>query len=63
VSDLERAIARLHASTVAGAGGREAANVVLYEDGAKRKVRQLLGAMKDMQVGVGWGWGAGVEGG
>jgi DNA mismatch repair protein MSH6 len=50
VSDLERAIARLHASTVAGASGRDAANVVLYEDGAKRKVRQLLAALRDMQA-------------
>ncbi len=39
VSDLERAVARLHASTVAGAGGRDAAHVVLYEDASKRKVR------------------------
>lgn len=39
VSDLERAITRLHASTVEGGSGRDAANVVLYEDAAKRKVR------------------------
>jgi 3-hydroxyisobutyrate dehydrogenase-like beta-hydroxyacid dehydrogenase len=40
VSDLERAVARLFASTVAGAAGRDAVNVVLYEDAAKRKVLQ-----------------------
>ncbi len=38
VSDLERAVARLYSSTVAGASGRDASNVVLYEDAAKRKV-------------------------
>lgn len=36
-SDLERALARLHANMM-GATGRDAANVVLYEDAAKRKV-------------------------
>lgn len=43
VSDLERAVARLHASTVAGAGGRDAAHVVLYEDASKKKVRLRYG--------------------
>jgi hypothetical protein len=38
VSDLERALSRLFASTVKGAAGRDAAHVVLYEDAAKRKV-------------------------
>lgn len=41
-SDLERAVARLAASTVAGAAGRDAEHVVLYEDPAKRKVRGLI---------------------
>jgi hypothetical protein len=64
ISDLERAIARLHASTVAGASGRDAANVVLYEDAGRRKVAALLAALKDLRVGGGgeagkggWGWG------
>ncbi|PNW83581.1 hypothetical protein CHLRE_05g235750v5 [Chlamydomonas reinhardtii] len=49
VSDLERAITRLHASTVEGGSGRDAANVVLYEDAAKRKVAALTGALKDLR--------------
>jgi hypothetical protein len=51
ISDLERALARLHASTVAGASGRDASNVVLYEDAAKRKVAALVGVLRDLQVG------------
>ena len=42
ISDLERAVARLAASTVEGAAGRDAAHVVLYEDAAKRKVRVCM---------------------
>ncbi|KAG2440549.1 hypothetical protein HYH02_010133 [Chlamydomonas schloesseri] len=49
VSDLERAITRLHASTVEGGSGRDAAHVVLYEDAAKRKVAALTGALKDLR--------------
>lgn len=58
-SDLERCLARLAASVggaaaAAGDGssggfGREAAHVVLYEDVARRRVRVLVGAMKDLQ--------------
>lgn len=53
VSDLERALARLHASTIEGAVGREAAHVVLYEDAARRKVKGLVAAIDDLQAVVG----------
>ncbi|CAD7704171.1 unnamed protein product [Ostreobium quekettii] len=50
VGDLERALARLHASTLEGAHcGREAEHVVLYEDAARRKVRALVAALKGLQ--------------
>ncbi|KXZ50845.1 hypothetical protein GPECTOR_15g531 [Gonium pectorale] len=49
VSDLERAITRLHASTVEGALGRDAAHVILYEDAGKRRVAALSGALKDLR--------------
>ncbi|GIL69309.1 hypothetical protein Vretimale_13435 [Volvox reticuliferus] len=49
VSDLERAVARLHASTVSGASGRDASNVILYEDAGKRKVAALTSALKDLR--------------
>jgi DNA mismatch repair protein MSH6 len=65
-SDLERCLARLAASAggpTAAAGsdggsngssgggfGREAAHVVLYEDVARRRVKVLVGAMKDLQA-------------
>jgi DNA mismatch repair protein MSH6 len=59
-SDLERSLARLAASVGGAAGaqgdsssgggfGREAAHVVLYEDMARRRVKVLVGAMKDLQ--------------
>lgn len=57
-SDLERCIARLGASVAGRAGssngsegsgfGREAANVVLYEDVVKKRVKVLVSAMKDL---------------
>ncbi|WIA28905.1 hypothetical protein OEZ86_011429 [Tetradesmus obliquus] len=58
VSDLERCLARLAASVGrAGSGGsssggfgREAAHVVLYEDVARRRVKVLVGAMRDLQA-------------
>ena len=50
ISDLERALARLQASTVSGAVGREAGNVVLYEDMGKRRVKALVSAIRDLQV-------------
>ncbi|KAF6259292.1 muts domain V-domain-containing protein [Scenedesmus sp. NREL 46B-D3] len=56
-SDLERCLARLSASvgkagsgSGAGGFGREAAHVVLYEDMAKRRVKVLVGAMRDLQA-------------
>lgn len=56
-SDLERCISRMAASVggcaaAAGNGGfgREAANVVLYEDVARRRVRVLVGAMRDLRA-------------
>ncbi|EFJ45822.1 hypothetical protein VOLCADRAFT_105835 [Volvox carteri f. nagariensis] len=53
VSDLERAVARLHASTVSGASGRDAANVVLYEDAGKRRVAALTSVLKDLRAAHG----------
>ncbi|GLC55756.1 hypothetical protein PLESTB_001025500 [Pleodorina starrii] len=53
VSDLERAVARLHASTVSGASGRDASNVVLYEDAGKRRVAALTAALKDLRAAHG----------
>ncbi|KAF5838281.1 muts domain V-domain-containing protein [Dunaliella salina] len=50
ISDLERAVARLAASTVEGAAGRDADHVVLYEDAARRKVKALTGAIRDLQA-------------
>lgn len=39
IGDLERALARLHTSTLGGSSsGRDADHVILYEDSAKRKV-------------------------
>eukprot|EP00878_Enallax_costatus_P014342 GHUV01015002.1.p1 GENE.GHUV01015002.1~~GHUV01015002.1.p1 ORF type:complete len:1085 (+),score=444.50 GHUV01015002.1:267-3521(+) len=59
-SDLERCIARLGASVAGracsnngseGSGfGREAANVVLYEDVVKKRVKVLVSAMKDLRA-------------
>jgi hypothetical protein len=50
VSDLERGLARLaaRARCEAGGVGREAPHVVLYEDMSKRRVGQLVGAVKDL---------------
>lgn len=59
-SDLERCLARLAASVGGGSSGsggggssggfgRDAAHVVLYEDVGRRRVRVLVGAMKDLQ--------------
>ena len=59
VSDLERSLARLQSSTVAGAGGRESGHVVLYEDVGKRRVKALVAAIRDLQVCV---WGGGGHG-
>ncbi|GFR46110.1 hypothetical protein Agub_g7598, partial [Astrephomene gubernaculifera] len=50
VSDLERALTRLHASTVDGACGRDAAHVVLYEDAGRRRVAALWGALRDLRA-------------
>lgn len=52
ISDLERVIARLHASTVAGGSGRDSGHVVLYEDAAKRKVKSVVSAVRDLQAVV-----------
>lgn len=53
MSDLERSLTRLSAAVADGGGGigREAAHVVLYEDNAKRRVKALVGAVRDLQVG------------
>ncbi|CAM6117172.1 unnamed protein product [Calypogeia fissa] len=43
-SDMERLLARLHASS--GACGRNADNVVLYEDAAKKQLQEFTGALR-----------------
>eukprot|EP00879_Flechtneria_rotunda_P025746 GHRR01027386.1.p1 GENE.GHRR01027386.1~~GHRR01027386.1.p1 ORF type:complete len:1037 (+),score=479.42 GHRR01027386.1:1366-4476(+) len=48
--DLERCLARLAGTAAAGGFGREAAHVVLYEDQAKRRVKVLVAAMRDLQA-------------
>jgi hypothetical protein len=50
VGDLERSLSRLHALGVGGGTGRDAANVVLYEDAAKRRVGQLVAAMRGLRT-------------
>eukprot|EP00877_Chromochloris_zofingiensis_P003836 jgi/Chrzof1/13453/Cz07g33220.t1 len=52
MSDLERSLTRLSAAVADGGGGigREAAHVVLYEDNAKRRVKALVGAVRDLQA-------------
>ena len=55
-------MARLHAGSVAGGSGRDAEHVVLYEDGARRKVVALLSAIKDLQAVTRWGEREGEEG-
>ncbi len=57
LSDVERAVARLAAGSVAGGIGREAPNVVLYEDGSRRRIRPLSASIRDLQVGDGRGGG------
>lgn len=49
VGDLERAIARLCASSLGGFG-REKSTVVLYEDAAKRRLAAFLAALKGLQT-------------
>ena len=48
MGDLERAIARLCASSL-GSFGRDDCAVVLYEDAAKRKVAAFVAALKGLQ--------------
>lgn len=47
VGDLERALARIHASSAAEAEGANAA--IYYEDTAKRKVLSLVTALRGLQ--------------
>ncbi len=49
VADLERALSRLHAVGVGGGTGRDAPHVVLYEDAARRRVRELTGVLRGLQ--------------
>ena len=35
---------------MSGAGGREAGHVILYEDMARRRVKALVAAIRDLQV-------------
>jgi DNA mismatch repair protein MSH6 len=44
VPDMERLLAQLHGSS--GAKGRNAANVVMYEDVSKRQVHQFTAALR-----------------
>jgi DNA mismatch repair protein MSH6 len=48
LGDIERATARL-AAGAAGALGRDAPGVVLYEDSSKRKVRAVTALLRDLQ--------------
>ncbi|KIY92197.1 hypothetical protein MNEG_15766 [Monoraphidium neglectum] len=50
VCDLERALARLAASAGGEGGGvgREAPHVILYEDVSRKRVKRLVGAVRDM---------------
>ena len=47
MGDLERALARIHASSAAEAEGANAA--IYYEDTAKRKVLSLVTALRGLQ--------------
>lgn len=47
--DLERSLARLHASVAGGGTGRDAAHVVLYEDAARRRVQALIQAIRGLR--------------
>ncbi|GMH33654.1 hypothetical protein BSKO_01488 [Bryopsis sp. KO-2023] len=50
IGDLERALARLHTSTLSGVhGGRDAEHVILYEDTSKKKVNALVAAIRGLE--------------
>lgn len=50
VGDLERALSRLHSSSLKGAhAGRDADHVILYEDATKRKVTAFVSALTGLQ--------------
>lgn len=49
LGDLERSLARLHAAGVGGGMGRDAMQVVLYEDNAKRRVAAMIAGLRGLQ--------------
>eukprot|EP00873_Tetraselmis_striata_P010079 jgi/Tetstr1/430343/TSEL_020168.t1 len=50
MSDLERGLARLQACAIGAGSGRDAENVVLYEDQGKRRVGALLSAVNGLKA-------------
>jgi hypothetical protein len=50
MADLERGLARLQACGIGAGSGRDADNVVLYEDQGKRRVGALLSAINGLKV-------------
>ena len=49
LGDLERSLARLHAAGLGGGMGRDAMQVVLYEDNAKRRVAAMIAGLRGLQ--------------
>lgn len=49
LGDLERSLARLHAAGIGGGMGRDAMQVVLYEDNAKRRVAAMIAGLRGLQ--------------
>ena len=49
LGDLERSLARLHAEGVGGGMGRDAMQVVLYEDNAQRRVAAMIAGLRGLQ--------------
>ena len=50
LGDLERSLARLNAAGVGGGMGRDALQVVLYEDNAKRRVAAMIAGLRGLQA-------------
>lgn len=50
MADLERGLARLQGISCGASSGRDAANVVLYEDQGKRRVASMVTVLKGLRV-------------